>query len=123
MAMATGTNRVALGPRPQVVAEGGGDGDEEEMADVDREEEAARGARDITMAEIETATRTATAIETDSKTGALATNDSSDPAQLRKVIQVDHCGAGHGSRTQGGRYMLARATERKTRYWDQPFGI
>ena len=33
-----GANRVALGPRPQGVAEGGGDGDEEEMADVDEEE-------------------------------------------------------------------------------------
>jgi hypothetical protein len=34
--MATGSNRVVLGPRTQVVAEGGGD--EDEMADVDEEE-------------------------------------------------------------------------------------
>ena len=36
---------------------------------------------------------------------------------------MDHCGAGDGSRTQGGRSVLARATERKRRDWDQPFGI
>jgi len=48
--MATGSNRVVLGPRPQGVAEGGGD--EEEMADVE-EEEAAGEARDVTMAETE----------------------------------------------------------------------
>jgi hypothetical protein len=72
--MATGSNRAVLGPRPQRVAEGGGD--EEEMADVD-EEEAAGEARDVTMAEpeTETATRTATDTETDIETGALATND------------------------------------------------
>jgi hypothetical protein len=72
--MATGSNRVVLGPRPQGVAEGGGD--EEEMADVD-EEEAAGEARDVTMAETETetATRTATDTETEIETGALATND------------------------------------------------
>ena len=72
--MATGSNRVVLGPRPQGVAEGGGD--EEEMADVDQEE-AAGEARDVTMAETETetATRTATDTETEIETGALATND------------------------------------------------
>jgi hypothetical protein len=68
--MATGSNRVVLGPRPQGVAEGGGD--EEEMADVD-EEETAGEARDITMAETET--ETATDTETVIETGALATND------------------------------------------------
>ena len=46
--MATGSNRVVLGPRPQVVV--GGGGDEEEMADVDDEEEAAVEARDVTIA-------------------------------------------------------------------------
>ena len=121
--MATGANRVALGPRPQVVAEGGGVGDEEEMADVDEEEEPAGEAGDITMAEIGTVTRTATDIETVTETGALATNDQSDPAQLLKVIRVDNCGAGDGSRMQGGDCVLARATERKRRYWDQPFDI
>jgi len=105
------------------VADGGGDGDEEEMADVDEDEEAAGGARDIPMAEIEIATRTATDIGTETETGALAPNDLSHPAQLRKIIRVDDCGAGDGSRTQGGRCALARATERKKRYWDQPFGI
>jgi hypothetical protein len=72
--MPTGSNRVVLGPRPQGVAEGGGD--EEEMADVD-EEEAAGEARDVTMAETEneTATRTTTDIATEIETGALATND------------------------------------------------
>jgi len=71
--MATGSNRVVLGPRPQGVA--GGGRDEEEMADVDEEEEAAGEARDVTMAEIETATRTVTDTETETETGAQATND------------------------------------------------
>jgi len=47
----------------------------------------------------------------------------SDPAQLHKVVRVDHCGNGDGSRTQGGHSVLARATERTSRYWDQPFSI
>jgi len=75
--MATGSNRVMLGPRPQGVAEGGGD-EEEEMADVDEEEEEAAGeARDVTMAETETetATRTTTDTETENGTGARATDD------------------------------------------------
>ena len=76
MATPKGANRVALGPRPQGVAEGGGDGDEEEMADVDEEEEAAvGGAIDFTMAEIDTAKMIATNIESETETGALATND------------------------------------------------
>jgi hypothetical protein len=72
--MATGSNRVVLGPRPQGVADGGGD--EEVMGDVD-EGEAAGEARDVTMAETETetATRTATDTETEIGTGVLATND------------------------------------------------
>ena len=111
---------LALGPR--VWRKEGGDGDEEEVAEVDEEEEAAGGARNITMAEIETGTRTATDIETETETGALASHDQSDPAQLGKVIRVDHCGAGDGSRTQGGRSVLARATERKRRNWEQPLG-
>jgi len=59
--MATGSKRVVLGPRPQGVAEGGGD--EEEMADMD-EEEAAGEARDVTMAKTETETVTRTATDT-----------------------------------------------------------
>jgi hypothetical protein len=47
-----------------------GRGDEEKIADVDEEKEVAGGAREITMAEIETATRTATETET----GTVATN-------------------------------------------------
>ena len=90
--MATGSNRVMLGPRPYRVAEGGGD-EEEGMADVDEEEERAAGeAGDITMAETETETATWTATDTDTEigTGARATDDWSDPAQLRKVIRVNH---------------------------------
>jgi len=123
--MATGSNRVVLGPRPQGVAEGVGD-EEEEMADVDEEEEEGVGeATDVTMAETEseTATRTATDTETEIGMRARATNDQSDPAQLRKVIQVGHCGTGDGRRTQGGRSVLARATERTRSDWDQPFSI
>jgi hypothetical protein len=77
--MATGSKRVVLAPRPQGVAEGGGDA--EEMADVD-EEEAAGEASDITMAETktETTTRTATETQTEIETGALPTNDWSDSA-------------------------------------------
>jgi hypothetical protein len=68
------------------------------MADVDEEEEAAGEETDVMMAESETepATRSATDTETEIETGALATNDSSYPAHLRKVIRVDHCSAGDG---------------------------
>jgi len=92
MHTATGTNRVVLGHRPR----GGGaaDGGREEKADAEGEE-AMGEARDVMMTEPEIATTTATETEA----GALATNDSSDPAQLRKVIRVDHCSAGDGSRT------------------------
>jgi len=94
--------------------------EEEKMADV-QEEEAAGEARDVVMTETETATTAATETETDA--GALPTNDWSDRAQLRKVIRVNHCGAGDGSRTRGGRSVLGRATESKKRYSDQPFCI
>jgi len=93
--IATGSIRVVLGPRPQWVAEGRGD--EEVMGDMDEEVEAAGAARDVTMAETETASRTATETETETETGALATNDHRDPAHLRMVIGVDHCGAVDGS--------------------------
>jgi len=36
---------------------------------------------------------------------------------------MNHGSAGDGSRMEGGRSVFARATERKRRYWDQPFGI
>jgi hypothetical protein len=87
----------------------------------DAEEEDATGeARDVMMTEAEIATTTAT--ETETEVGALPTNDKSNPAQLRKVVRVDHCATGDGSRMQGRRSVLARATERERRYWDQPFG-
>ena len=72
MPMATVSNRVMLGPRPEGVADAVGD--EEEMADVDKEEQAIGGARDIAMAETETATRTANDTETEIEMGAVATN-------------------------------------------------
>jgi hypothetical protein len=83
--------------------------EDEEMADemVDMEkEEAAEEARDVVMTETETATTTAT--ETETEAGALATNDYSHPAQLRKMIRVDHCGTGEGSQTQGRRSASAK---------------
>jgi hypothetical protein len=72
--MATGSNPVVLGPRPQGAAEAGGD--EEEMADVD-EVEMAGEARYITMAmtDIETASRAETDTKTEIEKGSLATND------------------------------------------------
>jgi hypothetical protein len=123
--IATGSNRVVLGPRPQRVADGGGD-EEEEIADVDKEEKGAAGyARNLTMAETETvtATRTVTDTETEIGTEAPAAAEYRDPAQLRKVIRVDDCRPGDGSRTQDGCSVPARATERKRRDWAQPSGI
>jgi hypothetical protein len=73
--MASGSNRVVLGHRPQGVAEVGGD--EEEMADVDEEEDdVPEEAREVTMAvtETETATRTVTDTATEIETGAPATD-------------------------------------------------
>jgi hypothetical protein len=71
----------------------------------------------------ETATSTATDTKTEIDTGAMATNDQSDQAPLSKVIRVDHCSDGDGSRMQGGRSLLARATGGVGRDWDQPLGI
>jgi len=74
--IATGSNRVVLGPRPQGVVEGGGD--EEDRADVDEEEEEAAGeARDVTRADTETETSPRTATDTETEIGkrALATDD------------------------------------------------
>jgi len=73
IATAMGSNRVVLGPRPQGVEDGGGD--QEEIADVDKDEEAVGEARDDTMAETESAIRTATDTETETEMGALPTND------------------------------------------------
>jgi len=98
-------------------------GDEEEMADVDEDKEAPPDGKDAMTSGTETAPRTESDTETVTETGALATIDESFTVQLRKVIRMDHCGAGDGSQTQGGRSVLARATERKSRDGDQPFGI
>jgi len=107
MNIAMGTNRVVLGLRSKGAAAAGGS-EEEEMADVE-EEEATGEPRDVTMSETETkiATTTGTKTEIDTEAGALATDDQSDPAQLREVIRVDHCGAGNSGRTQGGCSVLA----------------
>jgi hypothetical protein len=67
MVTAIASNRVALGPRPQWVAEGGRDAGVEEMADVDQEQEAAGGATAATMSETESVRRPATDIETERK--------------------------------------------------------
>jgi hypothetical protein len=121
-ATATGSIRVVLGLWPKRVAEGGGD--EEEMADEDEdeEEEAAGQGRDIMMAETEAAIKTRTDTETETETGSLATNDSSSPAQQPKDILIEHWGVGDGSRTQGRRSVLARATASNSRYRDLAFG-
>jgi len=58
MATAMRSNTVVLCPRAQ--GEAGGVGDEEEIADEEKEEEAAGKARDVTMAETDTPTRTTT---------------------------------------------------------------
>jgi hypothetical protein len=72
MHTATRTNRVVPGCRPRGGAAAEGGREEEEMADVHKEE-AAGEARDIMMTETETATTAAT--ETETEAGALATND------------------------------------------------
>jgi hypothetical protein len=74
-ATVTGSNRVALVPRPQGVVAGREDEDKEEMADMEEEGYAAEEARDIIMAEPETATRAASEIKTQTESGALDTND------------------------------------------------
>jgi len=121
--IATDSHRVVPCPRPKKVAAAGGV--DQEMVDEEEEEEAAGEARDITMAESETeaATRPVTATETEIKTAGQATNDLTGPAQLRKVIQVDHCGAVDGNRMQCSRILLATATEKNRRDWDQRIGI
>jgi len=71
-ATATGSNRVVLGPRPEGVAEEGGD--EEEMANIDEEEMTEEEARDATLTETDTATSSVTVTQIETETGALATN-------------------------------------------------
>jgi len=61
--MATASNRVVLGSWPQKVAKG--DGDEDEMADMDEAEEGVGQARDVMMGETACATRTVTDTETE----------------------------------------------------------
>ena len=70
--MATGMNRVVLGPMPKGVAEGGES--DEEMAEVE-EEEAIGDATNCKMADTEIATTAATETTTETEMGALATND------------------------------------------------
>jgi hypothetical protein len=64
--MATTMNSISVtcGPGPWGVAEGGSD--EEEKADVDKEEEAAGEASEVTMVVAPTATKAATDTETES---------------------------------------------------------
>jgi len=85
---------VTLGPRPRGTAAEGG-GSEAEMTDVE-EKEATGETEDVTMTE--TANTTATETGTETESGAPASNDQSDPAQLHQVVRVDHRGAGDGSR-------------------------
>jgi len=116
--MATCSDRVVLGPRPEGVAEG--DEDEEKMPDVDKKEKAAGEARDVMMAVTETdiVTRNMSDIEIETETGALATIDCSDPAQLHKVMRVDHCATGDWSPTQCWCSVLAKAKKRHSTDWD-----
>jgi len=73
--VASGTNRVVLGPRPKGAAEEGeGGGSEAEMEDVG-EKEASGEAQDITMNETANTTATETKIGAETEMGALATND------------------------------------------------
>jgi len=69
--VASGTNRVTLGPRPKGTAAEGG-GSEAEMTDVE-EKEATGETKDVTMTE--TANTTATETRTETETGAPALND------------------------------------------------
>jgi hypothetical protein len=96
MHTATGTNRVVLGHRRRGGAAADGRRAEGEMAEV--EEEGAPGeARNVLMTEAVIVTTTPTVSEVEA--GALATNDSSNPAQLQKVVRVDRCSTGDASAT------------------------
>jgi hypothetical protein len=73
--VASGTNRVVLGPRPQGAAEeGGGGGSEAEMENVGEKEEPGE-AEDVTMTETANMTATEPEIGAETEMGALATND------------------------------------------------
>jgi len=88
--VASGTNRVVLGHRPKDTAKVGW-GSEAELVNGE-EEEALGEVEDVTMTEIAPTPATETGTQTETRT--LATNDLSDPAQLRYVVRVDHRGAG-----------------------------
>jgi hypothetical protein len=89
-----------------------------EMADVQKKETTGEP-EDVKMTE----TTNMTANEIGTETGAQATNDERDQAQLCQVVRVDHCGAADGSQTKGGCTLLSGATERKRWFWDQPLGM
>lgn len=55
---------------------------------------AAGKARDDTMGETESVTRTATDTKIGTEMRALVTNDCSDPAQMCKIIRIENCGTG-----------------------------
>jgi len=80
--VASGTNRVTLGPRPRGTAAEGG-GSKAEMTDVE-EKEAMGETEDVTMTETVNTTTTETGTETE--TGAPAAHDQSDSAQLPQVV-------------------------------------
>jgi hypothetical protein len=113
--MATDSNRVILGTWFQPVV--AGERDEEGIADVDEEEEAAGEARAVFIAKTqpETTTMSKTDTATEIEMEALDTNDSSDAVHLRKAIRADNCGAGDRSQTQGELSVLTSGTERKRR--------
>ena len=74
MHMATGTNRVVLGPRFRGGSAAEGGCKEEEIADVE-EEEATGEARDVMMTETETETETVNTATTETEVRTLTTND------------------------------------------------
>jgi len=109
---APGLNKVVLGLWPKGVAEDGGN--KEEMVDVEEED-----ARDVSMVETKTATSTETKTKIETKMGAGATNDWSDPAQLQKMIWANDCNAGDKSQTQRRQNVLVRAMQSQRRDWHQ----
>jgi len=96
--LASGANKVVVGPLPKGTAAEGG-GTEAERADVEDVEETKDpgGAEDITMTGTGNTTTTETEACTETEMVALATNHLSAAAQLFKVVHVDHCHAGDRS--------------------------
>jgi len=109
---AIGSNKVVLGLWLKGVAEGGGK--KEEMVDVEEKD-----ARDISMVETKAATSTVNKTKIETKMGAQATNDWSDPAQLCKIIWVNDCNGGDKSQTQRRQSVLVTAMQRQRRDWHQ----